>query len=157
MKNVNTMTADEIETMADQVIAFQDENDSELFRIIGSNMHSSGLVVSNNPNELVDFAPNWKNRALMLNMDADAAFDAVAAGAGFWERFKAKIHQMICSNEQLRNIIMGDGSLRQKLIAAIPIILTLLGIAALTPPMVAVIAAALAFIARAGFAAYCNW
>jgi hypothetical protein len=50
----------------------------------------------------------------------------------------------------------GDGTLKDYLIAGIPLILAALGIGALNPLALAIVAAVVALIVKVGFQAYCE-
>ena len=59
-------------------------------------------------------------------------------------------------NSKIKELLEGDGTLKDYLIAGIPLILAALSIAALNPLALAIIAAVFALIIKVGFQAYCE-
>jgi hypothetical protein len=82
--------------------------------------------------------------------------EAEAEGRRFWQRFKDKIRVTICNDSKIKELLEGDGTLKDYLIAGIPLILAYLSIPALYPLALAIIAAVFALIIKVGFQAYCE-
>ena len=159
MKFLSELTEADYTNLADDALLLAEKDENELFAFIGNGMNSLGLSIADDDQTL--FTPVQLRTYSMFSpfslSDNQQAVDALELGKRSGERFKEKLRRIICSNERLREIIMGEGTLREKLIIAIPVILSLLGVTALAPPMLAIITAAIALIIRIGFQAYCDW
>lgn len=85
--------------------------------------------------------------------------DAKAEGRKFWHRFEDKLRSSICNDPKIRELLTGDGKLKDYLIAGVPLVTAALGMAALLAPyapLLAILAAVFALIAKVGFQAYCE-
>ena len=85
--------------------------------------------------------------------ETDSARDE---GRRFWDRFKDQLRKTICNDEKIKTLLTGKGTLKDYLVVGIPIVLSALGIGALSPVMLVVVASVFALILKVGFEAYCE-
>jgi hypothetical protein len=159
MKLLSELTEADYTNLADDVLQLAEQDETELFALIGNGMNNMGLSIADDEQTL--FVPvqlrTYKTFTPFSVSYNQQAANTMELGRNFGDQFREKLRRIICDNERLRTIIMGNGTLREKLVLAIPVILSLLGVTALAPPMLAIIAAAIALIVRIGFQAYCDW
>lgn len=81
-----------------------------------------------------------------------------ADGKEFFEKFRHTIGKVICNSSTIIDFIKGNGSytIKDLLVAIIPIIFTAIGIVVLNSVMISIIAGILALIIKSGFQSYCS-
>jgi hypothetical protein len=171
----------DLEAMANDIETISAIDESEIFRIIGNSLFREGYSIDSsdeNTNtigthdlgeiKLLQIKPsliqNTDIRTIsalksvrFINQPLDhTPEDAESEGKKFWEKFKQKLKEEICSNERIREMILGNGSLKDYLLHGIPIVMVALGIAALNPVILAIIVSVFALIIKVGFQAYCD-
>ncbi|MDR2626930.1 MAG: hypothetical protein LBC40_02735, partial [Dysgonamonadaceae bacterium] len=163
-KQLAQFTDDEFEHWASEITKLQSKSDKELYSAIGNSLYDGGLSVSNSTNRFVLIEPRKETvsdgrlsfmQSLQHVANAGAkqkpAPNAAKEGESFFKRLKT----IICTDPQIVALFTGD-SLTDYLKTGIPILLTLLGITALSPWAAGLIAATIALIAKIGFKMYCS-
>lgn len=167
MINLVQLTEVDFEKMAQEIQEISDQQSEDaLFESIGNALHDSGLTTaSDNSFEIIQ--PKVFNEA-KEKFSMKKAYSFVAdttpltieeskeEGKRFWGRFKDKLKATICNDTKIKALLLGDGTLKEYLIAGIPLILAALGIAALNPLALAIVGAVMALIVKVGFQAYCE-
>jgi len=164
MYYLSQLTEPEFEIMAEEINENKSEN--ELFQLIGEALHNSGFTVSTSNtvgimqtkmfNQDVESISLIKSIDFLTETEPLSTEEAIEEGGKFWERFKDKLRSVICNDLKIKELIEGDGSLKDFLVIAIPLILAALGITVLSPMLLIVIAAVFALIVKVGFNAYCS-
>lgn len=169
------------ENLAEEIERLSNENENDIFEIIGKSIESAGFAVYD-----PDLLPAFKGFAnqdlgsenllypkMMIDktnrrVDARAALEFVKfpissnmidlkqEGKNFWARFNKILKKEICTNVQIQKIMTGDGTLKEYLIIGIPIIMAALGLTALNPAMLVLITSIFALIIKVGFKTYCE-
>lgn len=97
-----------------------------------------------------------KSLNYVTNVKPVTKLNAKKEGKKFWKRFKDKLQKAICNDPKIKELLTGNGTLKEYLIAGIPIILAAIGLSVLNPVTLAIIAAVFALIIKVGFEAYCE-
>lgn len=167
MSFLKDLTEEDYKVLAEQIETLSQQDENEIFKIIGNSLNREGYSVADDaepgilqPKMMIDF-PNRRIDPLKALEFANSPFkikkvDARKTGKSFWKKFEKKIKKEICSNESIKAIITGNGTLVDYLKAGIPILLTALGITAVNPTMLAVIIAVFALIVKVGYKTYCD-
>jgi hypothetical protein len=157
----------DFEKMAQEIQEISDsQTEDSLMEIIGNALHDSGLTTSSD-NSFLILQPKAFNEGIekfslkkSVSFVADTApltsVEAKEEGRRFWRRFRDKLRNAICNDSKIRELLEGDGNLKDYLIAGIPLILAALGIGVLNPLALAIIATVVALIVKVGFQAYCE-
>jgi len=167
MINLAQLTDQDFEKMAKEIQEISDNSSEDsLFETIGNALHDSGLTVQTN-NSLEMFQVKAFNEGTeKFNLRKSVSFvddttalstdQAKEEGKKFWERFKDKLQSTICNDSKIKALLDGDGTLKDYLVAGIPLILAALGMAVLNPLALAIIASVLALVVKVGFKTYCD-
>lgn len=165
--NLAQMTEADFEKMALEIDEISQTNsEEELLAVLGNALHDSGLTVSSS-NSFEILQPKMFNEGLeKFSMRKSMRFvsdtepltkpEAEAEGKRFWKRFKEKLNVAICNDVKIKELIETQGTLKDYLIAGIPLILSALSITFLNPLALAIVAAVFALIIKVGFQAYCE-
>ncbi len=167
MINLAQLSEVDFEKMAQEINEISETKSEEaLFAIIGNALHDSGLTVSSsnsfeilNPKMFSEVTEKFnmkKSLEFVSETEPLSPDDAQAEGKKFWQRFKDKLKVTICNDAKIKALLTGDGTLKDYLIAGIPLVLTALSIGVLNPLALAIIAAVFALIIKVGFLAYCE-
>jgi hypothetical protein len=167
MVNLAQLTEQDFALMADQIEqTSSNESEENLFKTLGNALHDGGYKVCSGTNyEIIEpkmFDQNTEKFNMMKSMkfvqdtSALSAYDAEKEGKKFFKRFKEKANAIICSEPKIKELINGEGTLKEYLMIGIPIVLAALSIAALNPLALTIIATIFAMIIKIGFAAYCD-
>lgn len=167
MINLAQLTEADFEKMAQEINEISEKQSEEsLLAILGNALHDSGLTVSSSNsfailqpkmfNEGIEKFSMKKSMDFVSETDPLTPNDAEAEGRRFWQRFKDKLRAAICNDSKIKELLEGDGTLKDYLIIGIPLILAALGVAVLNPVWLAIIAAVFALIMKVGFQAYCE-
>lgn len=166
MINLAEITEADFEKMAQEINEISETHSEEkLLAILGNALHDSGLTVSTS-NSIEILQPKIYNESTeKFSMKKSLNFvpkiapltqpEAEAEGVRFWQRFKDKLRVTICNDFKIVELIKSDGTLKDYLIACIPLILASLRIEALNPLSFAMIAAVFALFIKLGFRTYC--
>lgn len=142
------------------------KSEKDLYMALGNALYDSGIVLDENGAVSLDAFDYFDSEKQKLNLSK--SFDFVSDptpldkdasktnGKKFWERFKDELRKFICENSEMKKLFEGEGTLRDYLKVAIPIIISALGWAAMGPLGLTILASVAALIAKVGFAAYCN-
>jgi hypothetical protein len=167
MVNLAQLTEADFEKMAQEIQEISEtQTEDSLLETIGNALHDSGLTVST-ANSFEILQPKAFSEATeKFSMKRSFSFvsdttpmstnEAKEEGRKFWQRFKDKLRSAICNDSKIKELLEGDGTLKDYLIAGIPLILAALGIGALNPLALAIVAAVVALIVKVGFQAYCE-
>lgn len=167
MLTLAQLTEQDFEKMANEITEISStQSEDELFEIIGHALHDSGLTTSTT-NSYEIFRPKMidesKERLSMkksLKFVGDtkpmATKTAKEEGKRFWKRFQAKLRAAICNEPKIRELLEGDGTLKDYLIAGVPLIFAALGLVSLNPLALAIVAGVVALIVKVGFQSYCE-
>ncbi|PLX08130.1 MAG: hypothetical protein C0596_07470 [Marinilabiliales bacterium] len=166
MMIIEDFTGDDFEKMAQEINEISESNtEDEILKLIGNALHDSGMtVVDNNSKGIIKpkmYNPEKEkfNIVKSLNFVADTKSltpkDAKKEGKKFWKRFKEELQEAICSDDKIKKLMDGKGTLKEYLVVGIPMVLAALGVA-LNPIFLAIIAAVFALIIKVGFRAYCE-
>ncbi len=143
----------------------QNKTEDELLEIIGQSLYGLGYEIASSSE--VDIIKPISSSELR-NMGIAAAVDFVEnrnlalteqvkmEAVGFWKGFKEKLKEAICNDPKIRDLITGDGTLKEYLIVGVPLVLAALGMSALNPLLLAIVAAVFALIIKVGFKTYCE-
>lgn len=153
--------------MADQIQSISDaKSEEELYEVIGNGLYDLGYDVAEDESDAViavkhEIASYGQvNLSKAFSFVADNASLTIAAasskGRGFWDRFEKKVKHFICTNPDIQELMNGNGSLREYVKVAIGLILSALGIVALSPVALGIITAVIALIVKIGWQAYCD-
>ena len=167
MINLSQMTEQDYEKMAQEINEIsQTKSETELLELIGTALHDSGLTVSTNKssqivqpkmfNENKEKFSVLKSLNFVVESEPLTPDDAKNEGEKFWYRFKDKLQKVICSDSRIKELITGNGTLKDFIVAGIPLVLVALGLATINPIFLAIIAAVFALIVKVGFQAYCE-
>jgi hypothetical protein len=167
MINLAQLTEADFEKMAQEIQEISEtQSEDSLLESLGNALHDSGLTIST-ANSFEILQPKAFNEATekfslkkSISFVADrtpiTTSEAKEEGRKFWQRFKDKLRSAICNDPKIKELLEGDGSLKDYLIAGIPLILSALGIGALNPLALAIVAAVVALIVKVGFQTYCE-
>lgn len=167
MINLAQMTEQDFEKMAQEINEISEaKSESELLELIGNALHDSGFTVSTSKSSHI-IQPKMFNEeterfsmAKSFNFVEDrkpfASDDAKKEGKKFWDRSKDKLQKIICNDPDIKDLILGNGTLKDLIILGIPLVLTALGLATISPVFLAIIGAVFALIVKVGFRAYCG-
>lgn len=167
MVNLAQLTESDFEKMAQEISEISETQSEEtLLTTIGNALHDSGLTTSTS-NSLEILHPKMFNestekfsmkKSMKFVSETDSLTPTAAQDEGrkFWRRFKDKLKAAICNDTRIKELLEGDGSLKDYLMAGIPLVLAALGIGALNPLALVIIAAVFALILKVGFQAYCE-
>ena len=97
-----------------------------------------------------------KSYDYVANVKPVTRTNANKEGKKFWKRFKKKKKKAICNDPKIKELMTGNGTLKDYLITGIPLVLAALGLGVLNPVTLAIIAAVFALILKVGFEAYCE-
>lgn len=167
MINLAQLTEQDFEKMAQEIQTISEtKSENEIFELIGNALHDSGMTVSTSKtfdiihpkmyNESLEKFSMEKSFDFVADTEPLTAEDAKEEGRNFWKRFKDKLKSAICNDSKIRDLLTGDGTLKDYLIAGVPLILAALGLGAINPLLLAIIAAVFALIVKVGFQAYCE-
>lgn len=167
MINLSQMTEQDYEKMAQEINEIsQTKSETELLELIGTALHDSGLTVSTSESsEIVQpkmFNENKEKFSVAKSFDFVVKSepltqnDAKEEGEKFWYRFKDKLQDVICTDSRIKELITGNGTLKDFIVAGIPLVLAALGLITINPVFLAIIAAVFALILKVGFKAYCE-
>ena len=161
------MTEQDFEQMATEIQRISRNNsDDDLYTAIGKALDDLGYAVATNRSfELIQ--PKMTSSAgarfsmtrsldYVANARPAKKTDAKKEGKKFWARFRAKLQSTICNDPKIKELLTGNGTFKDYLIAGIPLVLAALGLSVLNPVLLAIIAAVFALIAKVGFQAYCE-
>jgi len=117
-------------------LGFKSGSYSGLFRLPDSGYHISEEVVS-------------------IPLKADSIRKN---GKDFFEKFRDTIGKVICTNETIIEFINGKSnySIKDLLIVIVPLVVTAIGIATLSPVFISIIVGVLALIIKSGFQSFCS-
>lgn len=167
MNALMQLTEQDYEKMADDIIKISmEKSEDDLLLFIGNALHDSGYRVSTSENDDI-IEPEMFNHHLekvnlikslnfLMDKQSLTATRAKEDGGKFWRRFKEKLRIAICKDGKIKDIITGNGTLKDYLVIGIPLVLTALGVVTLDPIFLAIIAATFALILKVGFEAYCD-
>ena len=167
MINLAQLTEADFEKMAQEITEISEtESEESLLATLGNALHDSGLTDTSS-NSIEVLKPKMYNEGTekfsmrkSMNFVSETEplqpIEAEEEGRRFWQRFKDKLRVTICNDSKIKELLEGDGALKDYLIAGIPLILAALSIAALNPLVLAIIAAVFALIIKVGFQAYCE-
>lgn len=167
MINLAQLSEQDFEKMAQEIQEISEiESEDSLFEIMGNALHDSGLTVSTSDSFEI-LQPKAYNESLeKFNLMKSVKFvsdpeplsnkEAKKEGKRFWKRFKDKLKTTICNDSKIKELLEGDGTLKEYLMAGIPLVLAALGISALNPLAMAILATVFALILKVGFKAYCE-
>lgn len=167
MINLAELTETDFERMAQEINEISEtQSEESLFGILGNALHDSGLTVDTS-NSFKILQPKMFNEDdEKFNMLKSMKFvsetkplsvnEAEEEGRRFWGRFKDKLKVAICTDSKIKELLKGDGTLKDYLIYGIPLIITALGISTLNPVALTIIASIFALIIKVGFQAYCE-
>ena len=167
MVNLAQLTEEDFEKMAQEIDEINETNsEDDLLERIGNALHDSGLTVATGNNfEIIKpkmFNQNLEKFSMKASLDfvADTTplttEDAVEEGRRFVGRFKDKLKVVLCNDSKIRDLITGEGTLKDYLIAGVPLVVAALGLTALNPLLLAIVAAVFALIVKVGFQTYCE-
>lgn len=167
MINLAQLTESDFEKMALEINEIsQTKSETELLELIGNALHDSGMTVSTNDSfeiirpkmfdEGIERFSIVKSYSFVANTNALKPKDAKKEGEKLWKRLKDKLRKVICTDPKIKELITGNGTLKDFLIAGIPLLLAALGISTLNPVLLAIIAAIFALILKVGFQEYCE-
>lgn len=167
MKKFEQITEQEFEKIAADVESLSQRDEDEIYQIIGSALDLSEDIgeVPDNLNfmsprkydpimEKADLMSNAMGfmSTSMLRKKRNTAKD----GKKFWIKFKKKLKKAICSNKDIKKIITNQGTVKEYIKVGIPIIMAAMGISALNPAILLIIASVFALIIKVGFEVYCE-
>lgn len=167
MINLAQLSEADFEKMAQEITEISEtQNERSLLTILGHALHDSGLKVSS-ANSFEILEPKTANKSnekfniknslrYVAETDPLTPDEAEAEGKKFWKRFKDKLRTALCNDSKIKQLLEGEGTLKDYLIAGIPMVLSALGIAMLNPVALAIIGASFALIIKVGFQAYCE-
>ncbi|MEQ8242354.1 hypothetical protein [Fulvivirga sp.] len=164
MKQLAEFTEEDFENLEKDIYRLSDRSADDLYRIIGNGLYDLALKVSENEGEsIVESSMSFSKKLNTIaavdyveNAESIASASASENGKGFFKRFKQRLKNAICNDEKIKKLMEGKGSLKEYLIIGIPMVLAALGMAALNPVLLAIIAATFALIVKVGWEAYCN-
>jgi hypothetical protein len=167
MLTLAQMTDQDFERMASEIQSLsRNSPDDELFTAIGKGLDDLGYTVSTSRNyDLIlpkmyglagDKVSMLKSFNYVANVKPVTKINAKKEGKKFWKRFKEKLQKAICNDPKIRELMEGEGTLKDYLKVGIPLVMAALGLAVLNPVVLAIIAAVFALIVRVGFKAYCE-
>lgn len=166
MSNLQNLKEEELASMAMQIEALAaQKSEKDLYMALGNALYDSGIVLDEHGALSLDAFDFFDNKQLNLSKSFDFVSDPTPLdkdasktnGKKFWERFKDELRGFICENSEMKKLFEGEGTLRDYLKAAIPIIISALGWAAMGPLGLTILASVAALIAKVGFEAYCNF
>ncbi len=167
MINLAQLTEQDFALMAEEIDEISEaQSEDSLFEIIGNMLHDSGLTVSNSESYEIVEPKIFNQKKQKFSLKKSVAFvadtnpltpnEAQKEGKRFWVRFKKKLRSVICNDPKIRELLDGDGNLKDFLTAGIPLVLAALGIIMLNPLALAIIATVFALIVKVGFQVYCD-
>lgn len=167
MINLAQLTESDFEKMALEINEIsQTKSESELLELIGNALHDSGMTVSTNDSfeiispkmfdEGIERFSIVKSFNFVADTNALRPTDAKKEGEKLWKRLKDKLRAVICNDPRIKELITESGTLKDFLIAGIPLLLGALGLGVLNPVLLAIIAAIFALILKIGFQEYCE-
>lgn len=138
------LTEEDYEKMAQEIQDISEShNEESLLTIIGNALHDSGLTVSDSPtfevlrpkafDENVEKFSLKKSMKFVADPDPLSGDDAKEEGKKFWQRFKDKLKSAICNDSKIKELLKGDGSLKDYLLVGLPLVLSALGLGSLSP------------------------
>lgn len=167
MVQLTQLTENDFEKMAQDINELSESNtENQLLMLIGNALHDSGMTFSTaNSFELV--TPKMFDQSIEnVNLRNIVGFvaethpltpnEAENEGKGFWKRFKENLRVEICTNPTIKELMLGDGTLKDYLKVGIPLVLAALGLSVINPLVLTIIAAVFALIIKVGFNAYCS-
>ena len=141
-------------------------SEEDLYTSLGRALDDLGYAVSSSrsfeilqpkmfggTNERVNLAKSYD---YVANVRPATKAKANKEGKKFWKRFKDKLQRAICNDPKIKDLLTGQGTLKEYLITGIPLVLAALGLGVLNPVTLAIIAAVFALIVKVGFQAYCE-
>lgn len=163
MKTFQDYTNQDYDKMAQDIISLSKKDESELYKVLGHALYDIGIQASDREDvlfERIDTGTDGISPLKGFNFVAETSpleeNKAEANGKTFWGTFGKKIQKGICESQEIKDIMNGEGTLKDKLVIAIPLILTAIGLSfVLAPVLIVLIAIAIAFIIKAGLQAYC--
>ena len=168
MVNVLNLNEEELEKMALEIETLSRESSKEqLYELIGNSLYDSGLsvvksdgAVASNYGFLQPAMFDSSVETFSVSKVADYVWhtepiDKAQAGT-FGKNLMKKVKKVICKNTKIAELFTNDGTLKDNLQMLIPLLLTALGFAALTPLALAIIAGIIALVLKIGYVAYCD-
>lgn len=117
----------------------------------------SNLVTSKSlEKEDIDFTTLLEESKSYFQMDKTLSKGFLG---GFWKKFNEKAKDIICHNEEIIDFMNGNSgeyTMKSILKRVIPWVVSALGLTALNPVALAIVIAALAYLSKIGFNAYCE-
>jgi len=167
MMTLAQLTEQDFEQMALEIQRIsRTSTEDELYITLGKALDDLGFAVSTNRSfELIQpkmFGSRGERISMTKSLDYVAnvkpttKVNAKKEGKKFWKRFKDKLQNTICNDPKIKELMTGNGTLKDYLIAGIPLVLAALGLGVLNPVLLAIIAAVFALISKVGFQAYCE-
>ncbi len=167
MNYLMQLSGNNLDNVARDVQKISEEmSETELYAIIGNALHDLGYTVAHS-NDFEIITPKaydekselislYKSVSYVANTKALEKDEALKEGKSFWSRFGEKLRSTICSDPKIKSLITGQGTLKDYLTIGIPMVLAALGVGAINPVLLAIIAASFALIVKVGFKAYCE-
>lgn len=167
MINLAELNEQDFEKMATEIQSVSDTNsEKQLFELLGTALHISGYTVANSNSfdiikpkmydEKIEKFSILKSIHYYTAKSALSKKEAEEEGKSFWLRFKDKLKIAICNDPKIKELMTGQGKLKDYLIVGIPLVLAALGVAVLNPILLAIVATVFALIVKVGFDAYCE-
>lgn len=161
------MTEQDFEQMATEIQRIsRTATEDELYTALGKALDDLGYSVSSGASYNLVQPKMFANQGAHISMARSLDYvvnvkpmtkaNAKKEGKKFWARFKAKLKSAICNDPKIKELLTGNGTFKDYLIAGIPLVLAALGLSVLNPVLLAIITAVFALIAKVGFQAYCE-